>query len=509
LIAEAGAQGARTLAGGCVELDGGGIPFAPVVEMLRQLGRDLPDDELDDLLGPARSEVGRIVPELDDGSGGSQPGERDPSRLLELILGVMHRLADERPLLLVFEDVQWADRATLDLIALLVSGGARRLLVVFTFRSDELHRAHPFRRMAARWEQQRLAERLELDRLDAQAVAAQIEAILRERPDGELVDFVFERSEGIPLFVEELLGAVRTGGIQRDYLPPSLRDVLLARAENLTANAQHVMRVASAASGWVPERLLALVAGLPEAELFAALRESVGQQLLVVDPSGRGYGFRHALARAAIHEDLLPGERRQLHQTYAQALEANPDLAGTGLDALTGLAHHWLAAHDLPRALAASIRAGNAVAAGAAPSAAQRHFELGLELWEQVPGATDEAGIDHAQLLENAALAAAAAGALDRGLALIEQARAELGTHAGPERTAVLQARRAQLLLDVAREAEGISVVEEVLALLPEELSSLAAAHVLTSLARALLRLYQLGRAGELARRALAAAEAA
>ncbi|HEY6525463.1 MAG TPA: AAA family ATPase [Solirubrobacteraceae bacterium] len=509
LIAEAGEQGARSLSGGCVELDGGGIPFAPVVEMLRALARDLPDDELDDLLGPARAEIGRLVPELDDGTGGRSPGERDPSRVLELILGVINRLADERPLMIVFEDVQWADRATLDLVGLLVSGRAQRLLVVFTVRSDELHRSHPFRRMAARWEQQRLAERLELERLDAPAVAAQIEAILGERPDGELVEFVFERSEGIPLFVEELLGAVRAGGIQRDYLPPSLRDVLLARAENLSPNAHHLLRVASAASGWVPERLLALVARLPEAELFPALRETVGQQLLVVDPSGRGYGFRHALARAAIHEDLLPGERRQLHQTYAQALEANPDLAGSGIDALTGLAHHWLAAHDLPRALAASIQAGNAVAAAAAPSAAQRHFELALELWEQVPGAAEEVGIDHAQLLENAAVAASAAGALDRALALVEQSQAELGAQAGPERTATLQARRAQCLLDVGREAEGISVVEQVLSLLPEQLSSHAAAHVLTSLARAMLRLDQLGRAGELARRALAAAQAA
>src|SRR6185437_12432034 len=122
------------------------------------------------------------------------------------------------------------------------------------------------------------AERLDLDRLEPQYVAEQIEAILGQRPDGELVDFIAERSEGIPLFVEELLGAMRDGRIAHDYLPPSLRDVLLARAD-----------------------------------LDAALREAVGQQLLVIDNSGRGYGFRHALAKAAIHDDLLPGERARLH----------------------------------------------------------------------------------------------------------------------------------------------------------------------------------------------------
>src|SRR5207302_3323260 len=110
-------------------------------------------------------------------------------------------------------------------------------------------------------------------------------------------------------FVEELLGAVRDGRVNQDYLPPSLRDVLLARVDLLSENAQHVLRVASAAGRWAPEGLLSVAAGLSENELYAALREIVEHQLLVVDPAGRGYAFRHALARAAVYEDLLPGER--------------------------------------------------------------------------------------------------------------------------------------------------------------------------------------------------------
>ena len=143
------------------------------------------------------------------------------------------------------------------------------MLLVLTVRSDELHRAHPFRRMAARWEQQRAVERLELERLGAVDVAAQMAAILGERPDRGLVDLVFERSEGIPLFVEELLGAVRDGGIDQDYLPPSLRDVVLARADLLSDSAQHLLRVVSAAARWVPDWLLMTVAQLPEGELHA------------------------------------------------------------------------------------------------------------------------------------------------------------------------------------------------------------------------------------------------
>ena len=258
--------------------------------------------------------------------------------------------------MLAFEDVQWADPATLDLIALLVAGPiARRLMLVFTVRSDELHRTHPFRRISARWEQQRTVQRLELERLSASEVATQIAAILGERPDGALIDLVSERSEGIPLFVEELLGAMREGGLGQDYLPPSLRDVLLARAERLSSDAEHVLRVASCGGRWVPERLLTIVARLPEDQLYAALRETVEHQLLVVDPSGRGYGFRHSLARAAIHDDLLPGERAQLHRLYAEAIEGNTELERPGarhdLDARPPLARR-------PRSAARPLRVG-------------------------------------------------------------------------------------------------------------------------------------------------------
>lgn len=509
LIERARGAGARVLLGGCVELGGGGIPFAPLVEMMRTLAGELSDGRLDTVLGPARAEIGRLVPELDDGSVGPVPAERDPATLLELMVGMIGRLAADAPLILVFEDLQWADGPTLDLLALLVArSGARPLLLVLTARSDELHRAHPFRRMAARWEQQRLGERLELERLVPGEVAAQIEAILGKRPDGELVRFIAERSEGIPLFVEELLGAVRDGRVEQDFLPPSLRDVVLARTELLSDNGQHILRVVSAAARWVPDRLLPKVAGLSEAELNAALREAMGQQLLVVDESGRGYSFRHELARAAVHDDLLPGERAQLHRAYAEAIETSAELADD-LDASSMLAHHWLAAHDLPRALPASVRAGRASAAASAPSAAQRHFELALELWNQVPDAEGRAGIDYAALLEVTADAAWRAGAAERGLALVDQALREVGEESALERRVELLTRRGELLSDLGRDEEGLAELERAVNLLTAESPSRLSARSLGSFARALARVDRFQRAGELAKRALPAAEAA
>ncbi|MBV9606415.1 MAG: AAA family ATPase [Solirubrobacterales bacterium] len=508
LINRARGAGARALVGGCVELDGGGIPLAPLVDMLRALAAELPADELDELLGPARREIGRLVPELADVHGAQAPADSDPSRILELLLGVVGRLAAQGPLLLLVEDVQWADRATLDLIALLVAAPTTRpLLLVFSVRSDELPRAHPFRRISARWEQQRTVERVELERLSAGEVAAQISAIMGERPDGDLTDLLFERSEGIPLFVEELLGAVREGGLGPDYLPPSLRDVLLARAERLSANAQHVLRVASGGGRWVPDRLLGLVAGLPDAELYGSLREAIEHQLLVVDPTGRGFGFRHALARAAIHEDLLPGERAQLHRAYAEAMESRPELVAAGLDGIAMLAHHWLAAHDVARALVASVRAGHAADA-VAPSAAQRHFEVALELWPQVPDAAERAGIAHSELLDAAADAAFRAGAGERALGLVDQALEEVGDTGTLEERAMLLARRAAILGKIGRDTEGIAVLEQAAGLLPAEPPSRASAYVLGQLASALIRLDRSERAGPIAERAVRSAAA-
>jgi ATP/maltotriose-dependent transcriptional regulator MalT len=296
--------------------------------------------------------------------------------------------------------------------------------------------------------------------------------------------------------------------MDHDYLPPSLRDVLLARAELLSPSAQHVLRVVSAGGRWVPDRLLASVAELPGPELNAGLREAVEQQLLVVDATGRGFGFRHELARAAIHEDLLPGERAQLHKAYAEAIEEAPELAGSELDAVSMLAYHWLAGHDVPRALAASVRAGRAAAEAWAPSAAQRHFELALELWSQVPDAGERAGVNHSELLEAAAHSASRSGALDRALALVDEALGEVGHDGELEARATLLGRRGELLIDLGRDEEGLAVLEEAVGLLAPDSPSEASARVLGIYARSLARVDQIQRANELAQRALEAAQA-
>src|SRR6478672_6657965 len=293
--------GTRVLTGGCIEVGGESLPFVPVVEALRTLTRTTSPADLDRLLGPARRELARLLPELagDDSPAAGVPGST--AQLFELLLGVLGRLGADRPLVLVVEDLHWADRSTLDLVAFLVRAlQGTRVLLVLSYRSDEVDRRSPLRPLLSGWERLRGVERLQLDRFDRAEVSAQMAAILGAPAAQAMVDVVFDRSEGNAFFVEELVRTLRDGASEHE-LPPSLRDVLLTRAERLTPTAQRVLRTAAVAGRGVPERLLAAVAGVPNVELYEALREAVDASLLMVDGTGRGYAFRHALTRDAVY----------------------------------------------------------------------------------------------------------------------------------------------------------------------------------------------------------------
>jgi DNA-binding CsgD family transcriptional regulator/tetratricopeptide (TPR) repeat protein len=477
----------RVLTGGCVELGGEGLPFVPLVEALRALVRTTPAERLDRLLGPARSGFGRLLPEL--GPGDAAPDSTSgTAQLFELVLGVLGRIGEERPLVLVFEDLHWADRSTLELVAFLVRQlQGVRVLLVLTYRSDEVDRRSPLRPLLSGWERLRGVERLQLAPLTRAEVAEQAGAILGRRPEAELVNLVFHRSEGNPFFVEELLRTLGEGS-SAEELPPSLRDVLLARAERLTPPAHRLLQIAAVAGRGVPEPLLAAVATGAGGEFFDALRETVDASLLVVDGTGRGYAFRHALTRDAVYQDLLPGQRVQLHTAYAQALDRDPALAGGDASPAATLAVHWYAAHDLPRALAASVRAGREALAAFAPAEAQRHLERALEVWWSVPDAETWAGTDQTEVLRMAARASLASGDASRGLPLLQQALDQIDRTTDPERAALIVAARATGLRMKGEDGAGIAELEDALGWLPEQ-PTLGRATVLASLAAGYLRL--------------------
>jgi len=509
LSAQAAEAGFLVLTGQCVELGAEGLPLAPLVDALRTLARSLPPAALAEVLGSAGPGLARLLPELAPAPG----ADLQKAQLLELVLGLLHRLSATRPVLFGIEDLHWADQSTLDLTAFLVrSLRDARVLVLATYRSDELDRRHRLRPVLASWERMRAVDHIELRRFDLDEVTAQLTAILGAAPAPDVAEAIFDRSDGNAFLVEELAGGLRGGDVAR--LSPSLRDVLLSRVDELSPDALRLLRTASVCCGpAVPDRLLAEVAGVEEGEFFIGLREAVENHLLMVDPTGQSYAFRHALTRDAVYEDMLPGERVRLHAAYGAALARDPALAGEQGKATAAvplaLAHHWYAALDLPRALPAVIVAAGHAMASYAPAEALRQLERAQQIWARVTDAPQRTGLDEAEVSRLAAEAAYQSGAVDRARSLLAGALAGLPTDFDPARRALLLERYAVTQRDAGWPAEAVATLREALALLPAGPATRAHAVVLATLASALTRSSETGEAAQVARQAVDLAGAA
>ncbi len=438
-------NGALVLSGGCIDLGEGGVPYAPIVEALRTWVKGASEDDLEAILGHARSELARLVPDLGPVSGtppdsvaglsiGSGQG-----RLFELILAVLQRMAAIQPVALVVEDLHWSDRSTRDLLAFLVRNVRdMAVLLVMTYRSDELHRRHPLLPFLAELERSGNVERLELGRFDRRELGAQLRGIAGPDLDQALVDSIHARSNGNPFFAEELLVSARDRGTVE--LPPTLREVLLAHVAVLSERAQEFLRIASAAGQRVDPVLLAAATGVETATLYETLREAVGHQILVPEivAGEERYAFRHALLQEAVYDDLLPGERTRLHGAFASTLD-EARIAGDP-SRLSEIAYHWYAAHDMPRAFDAARMAAAAAEKSYAFPEARAHYERALELWDQVPDAGSRAGLDRVALLESAA-SVARFHEPTRGIAHIRTALGLVPEAADPIRAGLLHER--------------------------------------------------------------------
>jgi DNA-binding CsgD family transcriptional regulator/tetratricopeptide (TPR) repeat protein len=501
--ARAEAAGARVVAGGCVELSGGLAPLLPVIETLRRVGEQLGWGDWLRLIGDARPELARLLPEL--GVASEAPDRAlAQSRLFELLLGLLRRLADRAPFVWIVEDAHWADASTRDVLAFFV-GNLRdeRILLVTTFRDDEVERSEALRQWLSWIGRADRVERIDLRRFERQELDALLTEILGARPGRDLAERVFARSQG-NAFIAEELAAARDG----PAIPATLRDVLLARLGQVGADARQVVRVASAIGQRVDERLLASVCGMPEERLLDALREAARHRLLIPEPGARAYDFRHALMREAAAAELLPGERERLHARLAETLTARPELGrGTPATVAGEIAHHWRAAEIPARALVASVHAASEAARAHAFADALELLERALADWDAVPGAQALVGADRAALLARAAEAAGLAGRNWCGVELAEAALAELDEDAEPRRAGVLHARRGWYLFQGGHGFEQALVgLHRAIDLIPPEPPSLERVEALSKLARALVLS---GRPQECRRRAEEALEPA
>jgi DNA-binding CsgD family transcriptional regulator/tetratricopeptide (TPR) repeat protein len=488
--------GGRVLIGGCLDLADGGLPLLPLAEALRGLARTTSWPELEEMLGPVRPQLARLVPAL----GEATPATEEPlaaTRMEEGVLAILGRLAADRPTLLVFEDVHWIDRASRDLVTFLARNlAAEPMLLVLTCRSDDVQ-ADTDRWLAELARQPRV-ERLDLRRLDRDAVRAQMTALIGSEPDPRSVDRTWRRSDGNPYFVEELA----TAG--DDHPPPTLAASVTGRLAQLSPATREIVRIVAIGGRSIDEGLLVAAADRPVADVRDALREAVERRVLLIGDDGR-IGFRHALVREVSEEELLAGERRELHERLASVLADRTELAEPSpAGAAAELAFHWEGAGRPAEALQAAIEAGAAAARVAAWADADRQYERALRLADaaQLPD-----GIDPVELLRRAAEAAELSGDLPRAQSLVDRALAEAEDRS--ERVALLHARHGYLRWTQGDNDGSLAAYERGLALLPKKPPTAARARILGSLAGALLGLGRYDEGRRTAADGVACAEAA
>jgi len=487
LVAEASARaraaGAHVLCGGCIELGGGGLPYGPIAEALRGLVEDRGPSVLADLIGPASSQLERLLPiggVYDQWEDETLASGSARARLFELLLRLLGQLGAAEPVLLVVEDLHWADRSTLDLLTFLVRNvREERLLVVATYRTDEVRERHALRVVLAELERSRKVESIELARFERDELGALLDGILGAPPPADVLESVLELSQGNAFFAEELVAAGI--GERTSRLPPKLRDVVMARIETLSEDAQDTLRIIAAAGRRIEHHLVAAVSDLPDRKLLRALREATTHQVLLADAEGT-YGFRHTIARDAVYADLLPGERFRLHAGLGRALAEDPTLARDQSPTVAvEIAHHWYVARETPKALAASVEAGRRAAGVYAFAEAHVQFDRALELWDELGEDHRPDAFDYGELLEQAADAAHWAGRLDRALLLARRALALVDPARDPGRAGVLQQRLGRYLWELGDGKASLAAYEEAGRLLADEPPSVERARVLAA----------------------------
>ncbi|MDQ0764092.1 DNA-binding CsgD family transcriptional regulator/tetratricopeptide (TPR) repeat protein [Streptomyces canus] len=494
-------QGAVVALGGCVEIGADGLPFAPFSTALRALRRALPD-ELAAAAAGQEEELARLLPEVGEALPARGTGRHDEeslARLFELTARLLERVAAERTVVVALEDLHWADASTRHLLAYLFRTlRTGRLVVLATYRADDIHRRHPLRPLLAELDRLRTVRRIELGRFNRDEVSRQIAGILATEPNPAQVDDIFQRSDGNAFFVEELAVCATEGC--GTGLTDSLRDLLLVRVEGLPESTQRVARVVAEGGSTVEYRLLAAVTRLAEDDLIEALRVAVNANILLPAPDGDGYRFRHSLVREAVADDLLPGERSRLNRRYAETLEADPTLVPAD-ERVMRLASYWYHAHDAAKALPAVLAASVTARRRHAYSEQLRLLERAMELWDTTPEDVRSAlrpvdytevyppcGCDPAttplhylDLMAEAAVAGRLGGERERALKITRRALHLLEDDGDPLRAAWFWVQRSHLVQGLARGdgwAELATAEELVRGLPPSEVHAEVLANV-------------------------------
>jgi predicted ATPase len=344
----AAAQGFMLLEGQCFPADRS-CPYAPLLDLLRSHFASQSISEIATELQPFAREFAQLIPDLIPPLTDAAPTppltplepEQEKRRLFEALTRWFSGLATKQPVLLIIEDVHWSDETSLDLLHYLARRCARfPLLVVLTYRSDEIHPS--LRHFLAQLDRERLAQEFSLATLTQSEVSAMLYAIFAlRRPvytvpplaQGDLLDALYALTEGNPFFIEELLKSLIEAGdifyeqgrwerkeLGELHIPRSVQDAVELRTAHLSEGARQVSRLAAVAGRHFDFALLQAITQHDEAQLLLLLNELIAAQL-VVEESAERFAFRHVLTRQAVYGQLLVRERKALHRTIAETLE--------------------------------------------------------------------------------------------------------------------------------------------------------------------------------------------
>jgi predicted ATPase/DNA-binding CsgD family transcriptional regulator len=392
LAQAASAAGLSVLRGRCYD-EHLAVPYAPFVDALQAYLRERGGRARDERLAA----VAGVLAELD--SAPPPEATADPHsqkrRLFESICRALWpQPSTPECRVVLLEDLHWSDQTSLELLGYLARAAqSARVLLLGTYRADEIQRRHPLARLIADLGRERFFHELRLPPLSLDELAALLDAMLERPAPSELAHAIYRSSEGNPFFAEELVGALLDSGSLDELLsaleqgralpplavPATVKEIILRRTTDLEPATGALLSYAAVIGRRFEFELLQQLTGLGEAELVRALDTLIGRQLIVEERGDEDrYSFRHALIREAVYDDMLGRERRMKHRAVLQALETS----ASGELPIDLLAYHSLQARELAQATRYGRMAGDRAARMYAFREALAHYENVLELMD-------------------------------------------------------------------------------------------------------------------------------
>lgn len=394
-----------------------GVPYQPWIEALSPLVAHAPDDLVASHVEARGGELVRLIPRLTERADVRVSASSDPVAerfaLFGAITDLLQRAAALRPILLVLDDLHWADKPTVQLLRHLASSPhGTRMMVVANYRPTDISASHPLAEAFAFLHRLDGVEFVDLPGLDDVELLDLMEATAGHELDEDglaLRDAIAAETNGNAFFAIEILrhlaetGAitnqagrwVATTGLASHGLPVSVRHVISERVLRLGPEAHRILTTAAVIGREFDASLLVEVADADESQVFDVI-DAAGEASLLRDVGRDRYSFAHALVEHALCEELTPSRIARVHRRIALALE---DRCGSDPGERIGeLAHHWSSAvvpEDMSKAIDYARRAGDRALAQLAPDEALRWYTQALELHDRNVG--DEGG--HVRLL--------------------------------------------------------------------------------------------------------------